>query len=61
MIEQWEKRTITVAMPVVKTGVNKNRTRFTWKSFNKLFDALRKSAHYRTITFDTVLENYKEK
>ena len=59
MIEQWEKRPITV--PIAKTGVNKNRTKFTWQTFQKLFDALRKSAHYRTITFDTVSENYKEK
>lgn len=59
VIEQWEKRTITV--PIAKTGVNKNRTKFTWQSFQDLFDALRKSAHYRTITFDTVSKNDKEK
>ena len=59
MIEQWEKRTITI--PIAKTGVNKNRTKFTWKSFQSLFDALRQSARYRTITFDTASENYKEK
>ena len=59
MIEQWEKRTITT--PVAKVGVNKNRTKFTQQVFQSLFDALRKSTHYRTITFDTASENYKEK
>ena len=59
MIEQWEKRPITV--PIARTGVNKNRTKFTRQLFQSLFDALRKSTHYRTITFDTASENYKEK
>jgi len=58
----WEKRpTVQVEIPVAKVGTNLNNSSFTFESLQRLIKGLEKSAHYRTIVFDTMPSWIKEK